>query len=245
MRAPIVSSSRLEARLRPGLLPALRLRLPSAAGLRGGAERLQAQFRGLDRGDPASWPGAPRAALCAGVAVLAVAVLWFAWLQGLSAALDAERALEAQLRADYARKVAQAANLAPLTQQRQQVGQYVAQLEKQLPSKAEMDALLSDVNQAGLGRSLAFELFKPGEAVRHDYYAEQPVALRVTGAYHDMGAFVADVARLPRIVTLGDLAIAPGKDGVLTLDATARTFRYLDAQEVEAQRQARAREVRR
>ena len=118
-------------------------------------------------------------------------------------------------------------------QQREQVQQYVIQLEKQLPSKSEMAALLSDINQAGLGRSLQFELFKPGTEAVKDFYAELPITVRVSGQFHDMGMFASDVAHLSRIVTLNDLSVAPkGKDGVLTLDATAKTYRYLDPEEI-------------
>src|SRR6185369_10368738 len=120
-----------------------------------------------------------------------------------------------------------------------QVEEYVTQLEKQLPGKAEMDALLSDINQAGLGRGLQFELFRPGQVLVKDYYAELPIALRVSGRYHDIGNFAADVANLSRIVTLHGISIGAGKDasgkdasGLLTMEATARTYRYLDANEV-------------
>ena len=135
---------------------------------------------------------------------------------------------------------AKAVNLEALKKQREQVQQYVTQLEKQLPSKAEMAALLSDVNQAGLGRSLQFELFRPGQVVVKDYYAELPIAVRVTGKYHDMGAFASDVANLSRIVTLNNLSISPvnatSQDGLLSMEVTARTFRYLDAEEIAAQK---------
>jgi type IV pilus assembly protein PilO len=148
---------------------------------------------------------------------------------------------EVALKADYSKKVAQAANLELLKKQREQVQQYVTLLEKQLPSKAEMDALLSDINQAGLGRSLQFELFRPGQVSVKDYYAELPIAVRVTGRYHDMGAFVADVAALSRIVTLNNITVTPQKDkDVLTMDTTARTFRYLDDDERAAQKKAAA-----
>jgi len=120
------------------------------------------------------------------------------------------------------------------------VQQYVTQLEKQLPSKAEMDALLSDINQAGLGRSLQFELFRPGQVVINDYYAELPIALKITGRYHDMGAFASDIANLSRIVTLNNLVITSVKAGTLIMEATAKTFRYLDSNEVNAQRKATA-----
>jgi type IV pilus assembly protein PilO len=112
----------------------------------------------------------------------------------------------------------------------------VTQLEKQLPSKAEMDALLSDINQAGLGRSLQFDLFRPGQVAVKEYYAELPITVRVTGRYHDMGSFASDIANLSRIVTLNNLVIVPAKDGSLAMDAVAKTFRYLDVDEVAAQR---------
>ena len=119
----------------------------------------------------------------------------------------------------------------------------MTQLEKQLPGKAEMDALLSDINQAGLGRGLQFELFRPGNVVVKDYYAELPIAIKVSGRYHDMGAFAADVANLSRIVTLQNLVITQlpkEASGNLSMEATARTYRYLDAAEVDAQRKAKA-----
>jgi type IV pilus assembly protein PilO len=114
----------------------------------------------------------------------------------------------------------------------------VTQLEKQLPSKAEMDALLSDINQAGLGRSLQFDLFRPGQIAVKEYYAELPITIKVSGRYHDIGSFASDIANLSRIVTLNNLSINPKADGTLTLDATAKTFRYLDASEVTSQRKA-------
>ncbi|MDM0038204.1 type 4a pilus biogenesis protein PilO [Variovorax sp. J22G21] len=198
------------------------------------------QFRGLNPNDPSVWPALPRYALCVLVTVLVLVALWFVWLTNSNDALEAERAKEVVLRADYQKKVAQAANLDLLKKQREQVQQYVTLLEKQLPSKAEMDALLSDINQAGLGRSLQFELFRPGQVVVKDYYAELPIAVRVTGRYHDMGAFAADIANLSRIVTLNNLSVTPQKDGGLTMDATARTFRYLDQDEQAAQKKAAA-----
>jgi type IV pilus assembly protein PilO len=134
----------------------------------------------------------------------------------------------------------QAINLDDLRRQKEQVGQYVQLLEKQLPNKAEMDALLSDINQAGTGRGLQFESFKPGTMLIRDYYAELPIALRITGRYGDLGAFTGDIANLPRIVTLNNLSLAASKDGSLTLDATAKTFRYLDEAEIAAARKARA-----
>jgi type IV pilus assembly protein PilO len=204
----------------------------------GALQRFGDQFRGLNPNDPSVWPPVPRYALCVLVTVLVLVALWFVWLTNSNDELEAERTKEVTLKADYQKKVGQAANLELLKKQREQVQQYVTLLEKQLPSKAEMDALLSDINQAGLGRSLQFELFRPGQVVVKDYYAELPIAVRVTGRYHDVGAFAADVANLSRIVTLNNLAITPGKDGALTMDATARTYRYLDDEEQAAQKRA-------
>lgn len=203
-------------------------------------DQLLGQFRNLDAKDPSSWPSFPRYALFVVIAVLVVVVLWFLWLNTSEAELEAERVKETTLREEYKAKLGKAVNLEALKKQREQVQQYVTQLEKQLPSKAEMDALLSDINQAGLGRSLQFDLFRPGQVVVKDYYAELPIAVRVTGRYHDLGAFASDIANLSRIVTLNNLAIVPGKDGALAMDATAKTFRYLDTDEVAAQRKAAA-----
>jgi type IV pilus assembly protein PilO len=199
---------------------------------------VQAQFRGLNPNDPSSWPAIPRYALNLVVVVAVLAALWFFWLAGVSEELTQAQAQENTLKEDYKKKLAQAVNLETLRKQREQVQQYVTLLEKQLPSKAEMDALLSDVNQAGLGRSLQFELFRPGQISVKEYYAELPIAIRVTGRYHDVGSFAADVANLSRIVTLNNVSVVPQKDGLLTMEATAKTFRYLDPEEIAAQRQA-------
>jgi len=203
-------------------------------------QKVSAQFRGLNPNDPATWPVLPRLLACLALTVGIVVALWFAWLTNSDAELEAELAREKVLKEDFTKKLAQAVNLAALKQQREQVQQYVEQLEKQLPSKAEMDALLSDINQAGLGRSLTFELFRPGQVNVKEYYAELPIALRVTGRYHDIGSFTADVANLSRIVTLNNLAVSPAKDGMLVMEAQAKTFRYLDADEVQKQRKATA-----
>ncbi|NMM08227.1 type 4a pilus biogenesis protein PilO [Polaromonas sp.] len=200
--------------------------------------RITAQFSGLDANDPPSWPALPRYLLCLAVTVVVVVALWFVWLSSSDEELTAEQAKEVQLKEDYKKKLAQAVNLEVLQKQREQVQQYVTQLEKQLPSKAEMDALLSDINQAGLGRSLQFELFRPGQVSVKEYYAELPIAVRVSGRYHDMGAFAADIANLSRIVTLNNLSITPVKDGMLMMDTTAKTFRYLDSEEVALQRKS-------
>jgi type IV pilus assembly protein PilO len=201
---------------------------------------LKAQFAGLDPNDPPSWPALPRYLICAAVTAVVITGLWFVWLSGSDEELTAESATEVKLREDFTKKLSQAASLDALKKQREQVQQYVTQIEKQLPSKAEMDALLSDINQAGLGRSLQFELFRPGQVSVKEYYAELPIAVRVTGRYHDMGAFAADIANLSRIVTLNNLTLTPAKEGTLTMDTTAKTFRYLDNDEVALQRKAAA-----
>jgi len=202
-------------------------------------EKIQRQFRNLDPNDPSVWPSLPKALLYVVVALAVAAVLWFVMLKDYEDELEQERSTEVTLRQDYQKKLVKAVSLEALKKQREQVAQYVTQLEKQLPSKAEMAALLSDINQAGLGRSLQFEVFRPGAIVTKEYYAELPITLKVTGRYHDIGAFASDVAFLSRIVTLNNLSIAPAKEAeILTMDATARTFRYLDADEVQAQRAA-------
>ena len=201
-------------------------------------QKLSAQFTGLDPKDPSAWPSPPRYALFAVTAVAIVIALWFVWLSGSDEQLKQEQEKEVKLRADYKTKLTKAVNLDVLKKQREQVQQYVTQLEKQLPSKAEMDALLSDINQAGLGRSLQFDLFRPGQIAVRDYYAELPITIKVTGKYHDIGAFASDIANLSRIVTLNNLTITPKADGALVLDSTAKTFRYLDKDEVASQSQA-------
>jgi type IV pilus assembly protein PilO len=203
-------------------------------------EGISAQFRNLNPNDPASWPIVPKAALCALVTAAIVVALWFVWLTTSAEELEAEQKKEEGLRVDYQKKLAQAVNLDALRKQREQVQQYVTQLEKQLPSKAEMDALLSDINQAGLGRSLAFEHFRPGQVSIKEYYAELPISVKVSGRYHDIGSFASDIAHLSRIVTLNNIDIGQPRGDTLVMEATAKTFRYLDADEVAAQRKATA-----
>jgi type IV pilus assembly protein PilO len=199
--------------------------------------RAAAQFRELNPKEPGQWPILPKIASCIAVAIAVVALGWVAVLSDADDGLQAARGKEPKLKDDYRAKLAQAVNLDELKRQKEQVQEYVTQLEKQLPGKAEMDALLSDINQAGIGRGLQFELFRPGQVVVKDYYAELPIAIKVSGRYHDVGSFVADVANLSRIVTLHNLTIAPppkerDPSGNLVMEATARTYRYLDAAEV-------------
>lgn len=204
-------------------------------------ENVSRQFRNLDPKDPSLWPVAPKILLCLFISIAVAAVLWFAKINEYEVELETEVAKEQTLRQDYQAKLTKAVSLEALKRQREQVQQYVIQLEKQLPSKAEMAALLSDINQAGLGRSLQFDLFRPGQVVVKEYYAELPIQIRVTGKYHDMGSFASDIAHLSRIVTLNNISIAPmGKEksgATLTMEATARTFRYLDSEEIQTQKQ--------
>jgi type IV pilus assembly protein PilO len=200
------------------------------------------QFRGLNPNEPGQWPVLPKIATWVALALAMMVLGWFLLLSSADDQLQAERDKEPALKQDYRGKLAQAVNLEELRKQKLQVEEYVTQLEKQLPGKAEMDALLSDINQAGLGRGLQFELFRPGQVLVREYYAELPIALRVTGRYHDIGNFAADVANLSRIVTLHNMTISGAKDasGLLSMEATARTYRYLDANEVSEQKAAAA-----
>jgi type IV pilus assembly protein PilO len=210
------------------------------ADLKNIGQTVAAQFRGLNGQHPGQWPLIPRSMCALGAMVAVIAVGWFLYLGSQVEELERGEQAEVTLRSEYKTKLNQAVNLQALRKQKEQVGEYVSTLEKQLPSKAEMDALLSDINQAGLGRSLQFDLFKPGQSLVKDYYAELPIDLRVSGVYHDIGAFTSDIANLPRIVTLNNLSLATNKDGSLTLEAVAKTFRYLDKEEVAAQRKAAA-----
>ncbi len=205
-----------------------------------------AQFRGLNTREPGQWPALPKIVAWLAVAIAMLVAGWLVVLSASQDALDAERAKEPGLKQDYRAKLAQAVNLSELRKQKLQVEEYVTQLEKQLPGKAEMDALLSDINQAGLGRGLQFELFRPGQVVVRDYYAELPISIRVSGRYHDLGSFAADIANLSRIVTLHNLSIvgvreaAGQQSGMLAMDATARTYRYLDSTELDEIKRAAA-----
>lgn len=198
---------------------------------------MSGQFQNLDFKDPSVWPLAPRVFLCIFIALGTLALAWFAYLQSLEADLQSVRDQETQLRQEFDTKLVKAVSLEGLKAQREQVQLYVTQLEKQLPSRSEMSALLSDINQAGVGRSLQFESFKPNAEVVRDYYAELPIDVRVAGTYHDIGSFVSDIAHLSRIVTLGNIAVTPANNG-LVMNTVVRTYRYLDASEVQAQKAA-------
>lgn len=182
---------------------------------------------------------APMGAKAAILGVLFVALVfagyWFVW-SGQLDTLNTAKQEEMSLRDTYLSKKRQAVNLDLNKQQLKDIERSFGALLKQLPNKSEMDALLTDINQAGLGRGLQFELFKPGAETVTDFYAALPISVRVTGSYHDLGAFASDIALLPRIVTLHDVDITPDKDGGLAMNATIKTYRYLDDNELEAQK---------
>ena len=199
--------------------------------LRGGL----GQFRDLNPNQPGQWPLLPRLTVWILVAVAVVVAGWFVELSSQADDLQAARDKEPSLKNEYKAKLAQAINLDALKKQKEEVQTYVTQLEKQLPGKAEMDALLTDINQAGVGRGLVIDQFIPGQTETKEYYAELPIAIRVTGRFHDIGAFAADIAALSRIVTLHNLSISPdakSAGGGLSMEALARTYRYLDKAEV-------------
>lgn len=204
------------------------------------------QFEGLNWNEPGQWPWLPKVLVSCVVFALMLVAMWFWVLTGIHDELENERSQEPILQADFKSKVTQAVNLEELRKQKLQVEEYVTQLEKQLPGKAEMDALLTDINQAGVGRGLQFESFRPGDFVVRDYYGEKLISIKVIGRYHDIGAFAADIANLSRIVTLHNLSIttpvsaAAANTGTLTMEATARAYRYLDEAEIEENRQAKA-----
>ena len=202
---------------------------------------LREQFIGLQGRHPGLWPSLPKGVLLASVVTLLVVLAYLFYWQGLLEELETGRQQEETLKTAFVDKMKQAVNLEVLRKQKEQVKTYVGLLEKQLPSKAEMDALLSDINQAGVGRGLQFNLFRPRTVAVKDYYAELPIDLRLTGNYHDIGAFTSDLSNLPRIVTLNNLQVnLDQKTGKLTMDTIAKTFRYLDDEELAAQKAALA-----
>jgi type IV pilus assembly protein PilO len=197
-------------------------------------------IRRLNIREAGSWPLLPKVVVLTLIFVLIIVVgALLDWRDQLDA-LDRAQVQETKLKESYASKKAKAVNLELYVQQQREIEQSFGALLKQLPNKSEMDALLTDINQAGLGRGLQFELFKPATQERlADFYAELPINVKVTGSYHDMGAFASDIAQMPRIVTLNDIAIA-NNAGVLTMDAVAKTFRYLDEDEIAKQKRAAA-----
>jgi len=197
------------------------------------------EFKHLNPKDPGTWPMLPKiVALLAILVLLPVAGYFLDWQEQLDT-LEQGKNQEVKLKDDYLHKKQQAVNLDLHKQQLREIDTQFGALLKQLPNRSQMDALLVDINQAGLGRGLLFDLFKPAQAESaKEFYSELPIQLKVIGTYHDMGAFASDVGQLSRIVTLNDVGMEAGKDGILTMEATARTFRYLDDEELAAQRKA-------
>lgn len=202
---------------------------------------LQSQFAELNSQEPWNWPLPFKMGIFSLVAAAVVVLGWIVFVRDIETELEGLVDQETILKEEFSRKLQKANNVDALTRQKEQVEIFVNQLEKQLPSKSEMDALLSDINQAGISRGLSFELFRPGQAVLKDYYAELPISVKVTGKYHDIAHFSSDVAGLSRIVTLNNIVINPStstakdKEGKLVLETTAKTFRYLDEEEVRLQ----------
>ena len=201
--------------------------------------KIAEDFRRLNWRDPGTWPVLPKLAVLLGILVAIPVAAYFVDWQGQLDELERGRQEEAKLKDAYVIKKRQSVNLDLYQQQLREIDTQFGALLRQLPNKSQMDALLVDINQAGLGRGLQFELFKPAPAeIMKEFYAELPIQVKVVGTYHDMGAFASDVGQLSRIVTLNDVSIAAAKDGTLQMEATARTFRYLDEDEIAAQRKA-------
>ena len=197
------------------------------------------EFKRTNWKDAGTWGATPKIVVLLAVLIGVPVAGFFIFNQPQIEELEAGQQKEVRLKEEYVNKKKQAINLDLHRQQLREIDTQFGALLKQLPNKSQMDALLVDINQAGLGRGLQFELFKPAPAeMRREFYAELPIDVRVTGTYHDMGAFASDVGQLSRIVTLKDVNIVSAKDGVLTMDAIARTFRYLDDDEVAEQRKA-------
>ena len=191
----------------------------------------------LDLKTLADWPLPTKlVALTLLCVAIVLAGWWFDWRSGM-ATLDTAKQKETELRGVFTTKKNQAINLDAYKKQLADIQQAFGALLKQLPNKQEMDALITDVNQAGLGRGLQFDLFKPEAETVSEFYAETPIHVKVTGGYHDIAAFVSDVSKLSRIVTLQDISMEPAKDGVLNMDAIVKTYRYLDDDEVIARKQ--------
>ncbi len=199
-------------------------------------------FQDLNR-DVGAWPLVPRVTVLLGLFLaILVAGWWFYWGEQLDS-LTREQETEGQLREEYVSKKTQAVNLDLYLARLNDIDRSFGALLKQLPNKSEVEALLVEINQAGMGRGLQFDLFKPGPEQIKDFYAELPITVRLTGTYHDFGAFASDIGKLSRIVTLNNVIIATNqqsKEGALIMDATTKTFRYLDEEELAAKRKAAA-----
>lgn len=203
-------------------------------------------FSNIDINNAGSLPAPVKAVLLTGVFLVLVALgYYFLWSPALES-LDTEKNKEQELRKVFLDKKSQAINLEAYRAQMVEIEKTFGALLKQLPDRSQMDGLLTDINQAGLSRGLEFELFKPGQESQADFYAEMPISIKLLGTYHDLGAFATDISKLSRIVTLGDISVAnqnkdvkpSSTDAVLVMEATAKTYRYLDADEVAAKRKA-------
>ena len=198
-------------------------------------------FKRTNWKDPGTWSFGPKLLVLLAVLVAIPVAGYFVIWQDQLADIEKGIAQEGNLKKDYLAKKTQAINLDLHKQQLREIDTQFGALLKQLPNRAQMDALLVDINQAGLSRGLQFELFKPAPSeTAREFYAELPITLKLTGNYHDMGQFAADVGQLPRIVTLNDVVLGADKGGNLSMEVTARTFRYLDEGELAAQRKAAA-----
>jgi len=196
-------------------------------------------LRTLDPKQPGNWPWPVKAGALVLLFIAIQVAAYFIFWQSQSDQIEKGRQEVEKQKVTFLEKKKLAVNLEAYKQQRVEIEQAFGALLKQLPNKSEMDALLIDINQAGLGRGLAFELFRPADKENFtEFYAELPVNIKVTGNYHDLGAFASDVAKMPRIVLLTDLKIDPPKDGTLTMEAVAKTYRYLDEEELAKQRAA-------
>ncbi len=198
-------------------------------------------FRNLNPKDVGSWPVLPRAAALVGLfAAVVLAGWWFLWVEQLDL-LEARQKDEEKLKTEFVDKKKQAVSLDLYIQQLNEMDRSFGALLKQLPNKSEVESLLVEINQAGMGRGLQFDLFKPGQEATREFYAELPISVKITGNYHDFGAFAGDIGRLSRIVTLNNILISSNpqaKDGSLMMDAVTKTFRYLDEEELSRQKKA-------
>lgn len=190
----------------------------------------------IDIGSLVQAPATAKAVVAGLILAIIVAVgFYFDWSPALDS-LEAAKTEEQRLRDSYAGKKRQAIHYEAYKQRLADTEKALAAMLKQLPNKSEMDNLLTDVNQIGIGRGLEFDLFRPGSESRTDFYATLPITIKVNGAYHDLGNFVSDIARLPRVVTIHDIGLAPGKSGRMAMEATVRTYRYLDESEMPAKK---------
>ena len=198
-------------------------------------------FQNLNPKDVGAWPLAPRIAVLLGLFVLILLGGWWFWWNEQLETLTQRQQDELKLKEEFVAKKTQAVNLDLYVQQLSEIDRSFGALLKQLPNKSEVESLLIEINQSGMGRGLQFELFKPGQEIIKDFYAELPINVRLTGTYHDFGAFAGDIGKLSRIVTLNNISITPNqqaKDGTLVMDAVTKTFRYLDDEELAAKRKA-------